>query len=108
MSFLHVLSQIGAGVLKAAPVLGDVVGGPLGFAIRTGAGIASAELNHGPQAGAAKADSAMAVATASPALAASPLPADSRAQHIRQFIDAVVAALNAISALFPSPTPPTT
>ncbi len=107
MSFIHVLSQIGGGILKAAPVLGDVVGGPLGFAIRTGAGIASAELTHNGQAGEVKAGSAMAVATASPALAASPLPADSRSQHIRAFIDAIVKALNEISALFPAqPAPP--
>ncbi len=104
MSFGHVLGQIGLGALKVAQVAGGVVGGPLGFAITTGAGIGVAELT--PATGPAKAAAVMSVAAASPALAASPLPADARAQHIRAFIDAVVAALNAISMLFPAPPAP--
>ena len=104
MSFLHVLSQIGVGALKVAQVAGGAVGGPAGFGITTLAGVLSEELT--PKPGAAKAAAVMSVAQSSPALAASPLPPDARAAHILQFINAVVAALNAIAALFPSPAAP--
>lgn len=106
MSFLGVLTGVLKPILKIAPaIVGALVpgGGILSVLLMAGAAVVTAEIEHGDGAGAVKLQEASKVVLDSPVVASSPLPPDTRAQHIRGLIDGIVAVLNALSGLFPAP-----
>ncbi len=108
MSIGHIFGEIGKGVLKVAPFIGQALGGPFGLLISTGANIATAELEHGPSTGPVKQAQVLAQTVVSPTLAASPVAPDARVEAIKSLINNIVAVLNSLSLLFPAPpTQPT-
>lgn len=106
MSFIHVLSQIGKGALKAAPLIGQAVGGPIGLVITTAANIGTAELEHGSGNGEAKASQVVSSVLNSPVVASSPVPVADKASHIRCIINGLVMVLNGIAMMWPEEVPP--
>jgi hypothetical protein len=108
MSFVHVLGQIGRGVLKAAPIIASTLNPAVGALVTAGAAVAQAEVDKGPGNGAAKQEQALTQITSAPALASSPIVGDQRVAQIKILIDSIVATLNAVAALFPASAPPKT
>lgn len=93
MSFVHVLGQIGKGVLKVATVAGSAVPGPVGLLVSSIGAVATAELS-----GASGADKKQA-ATLTAETAAPSHP--NKAELISQLLEGLVTVFRVIGEFFP-------